>query len=188
MTPEEITQTLTQQFGANVENPDIGAWQVETPDFRLLVLLSEDRSWLRMLIPIVPAVEAQPFLAQLLAANFDLTQETRYALYQEVLWGVFQHDRDRLAPEDFSAAIDRLLSLKERGISVYFNDLIDSRIRQIVLASKLQGQTLESTLQTLERFYEEGMMGNLEDSSQSREATLAAWRDRLERLWPEVEP
>lgn len=188
MTPEQITSTLKELFGAGVETPSPGSWQVETPDFRVLVLLSEDESWLRALVPIVTEQEAQPFLVQLFEANFDFTQETRYALYQGVLWGVFQYSRDRLTPADLSAAVQRLVSLKERGLSDCLTQLIESRIRQIILAAKLQGQSLEATLQTLDRFYEEGLMGNLEEGAESRAATLAAWRYQLERLWPEVKP
>jgi hypothetical protein len=91
MTPEEISNTLKELFGDSVETPAATSWQVETPKFRLLVLLSEDGTWLRILLPIGDAQEAQPFFDKLLEANFDTTLETRYAIHQNVLWGVFQH-------------------------------------------------------------------------------------------------
>jgi hypothetical protein len=189
MKPEEITDKLTELFGAAaVQATQAGAWQVETPELRLLVLLSQDQSWLRILIPIAPAGEAQPFVEQLLEANFDDTQETRYALNQNVLWGVFQHNFESLATEDFSAAVARLISLRQRGLSDSFNQLVDSRIRQIIQAAKQQGQSLEATLQTLDRFYREGLMGDLEQGAESREQVLEAWQHQLERLWSEVEP
>ncbi|MEG3833201.1 MULTISPECIES: hypothetical protein [unclassified Microcoleus] len=188
MTPEEISNTLKDLFGESVEMPAATSWQVETPNFRLLVLLSEDGSWLRILLPIADAQEAQPFLDKLLEANFDTTLETRYALHQNVLWGVFQHSPATLAASDFSAAVARLLALQERGLSDFFDGLIESRIRQIIKAAKMQGQSVETTLQTLDRFYAEGLMGEMELGRESRENTLAAWRYQLERLWPEVEP
>lgn len=186
MTPDEITHALTQHFGATAQRLEPEAWQVETAKFRLLVLLSQDHSWLRVLVPIAPAQEAQAFTEQLLAANFDATQETRYALHQDVLWGIFQHRLESLATVDFTAAIERLESLHEQGLSPVFNDLVETRIRQIIQMAKLQGQSLESTLQTLNHFYEEGLMGNLAQGASSREEVLAAWRRQLERLWPEV--
>jgi hypothetical protein len=187
MKPEEIANKLTELFGAAaVQMTESSAWQVETPQLRLLVLLSEDQSWLRVLIPIAPAQDAQPFVEQLLEANFDDTQETRYALNQNVLWGVFQHNRETLDPEDFSAAIARLVSLRQRGLSNSFDQLVDDRVRQIIQAAKQQGQSLEATLQTLDRFYREGLMGDLEQNAQSREQVLAAWRRRLENLWYET--
>jgi len=188
MNPEEITKTLNQLFEAStVTVLPPTSWQVETARFKLLVLLSEDESWLRLLIPIVAAEEAQPFMEQLLAANFDLTQETRYALHQNALWGVFQHSLTSLTIADFSAAIARLIALQEAGLSQPFDQLVEERIRQIIRAAKRQGQSLEATLQNLDRFYQEGLMGNLDQGEASREAVLAAWRRQLERLWPEVE-
>jgi hypothetical protein len=189
MKPQEITDKLIELFGAGaVETTQPDAWQVETPQLRLLVLLSQDQSWLRLLIPIASSQEAQPFLEQLLEANFDDTQETRYALNQNVLWGVFQHSCETLAPDDFSAAVARLVSLRQEGLSNTFNQLADSRIRQIIKVAKQQGQSLEATLQTLDRFYREGLMGDLDQGASSREQVLVAWQRQLERLWPEVEP
>lgn len=188
MKTEEITNTLKELFSAaSVEIPSPGLWQVESSGMRLLVLLSDDQSWLRVLVPITPYQEAQPFVEQVLEANFDTTQETRYALHQGLLWGVFQHSRESLTPEDFRTAIARLISLHQAGLSDLFNQLVEARITQIIRAAKQQGQSLEATLQTLERFYEEGLMGEMDLGAEPREAALEAWRRQLERLWPEVD-
>lgn len=193
MTPEEIAGTLTELFGtsdaAALAQPVVeiapGSWQVDTSAFRLLVLLSEDNSWLRVLLPIVPIQEAQPFLEQFLEANFDDTQEVRYALFEGVIYGVFQHNTSTLVGADLSNAINRLVSLYEAGLDNVFNRLIESRIRQIIQAAKQQGQSLQATMQTLERFYAEGLMGEINQSSEAREEVLIAWRRQLERLWNE---
>lgn len=188
MTPEEIAGTLTELFDQTaVQAIAPGSWQVETSDFRLLVLLSDDQSWLRVLLPIMSVQAAQPFFQQMLEANFDDTQEVRYALQQEVVWGVFQHSRESLDQRDFSDAIARLISLHQAGVSEMFNQLVESRIRQIIRAAKQQEQSLEATLQNLNRFYEEGILGDMGQGAESREQVLAAWRRRLESLWPEVE-
>ena len=189
MTPEEIGSTLTELFDpANVQAIAPESWQIETSGFRLLVILSEDHSWLRVLLPIMSAQTAQPFIEQLLEANFNATKQTRYAMHQDVLWGVFQHTCESLVQTDFSDAIARLISLHQAGLSDVFNQLVESRIRQIIEAAKQQGQSLEATLQNLDRFYEEGILGDLEQGADSREQVLAAWRRQLERLWPEVNP
>ena len=96
METSTITSQLTAQFGKQIQINAPDAWHVETPEFRLLVLLSKDHSWLRLLVPIVPIQAVEPFLAQILEANFDQTQETRYALHQNLLWGVFQYERATL--------------------------------------------------------------------------------------------
>ena len=187
MQPQEITETLTELFGETVSQPDETAWQVETPKFRLLVLLSEDMSWMRILLPIAPMSTAQNILDQLLEANFDRTQETRYAVHQDIIWGVFQGSRENLNSTDFTAAIATLVALHERGLSEFYNRRIEDQIRQIIGMAKRQGQSLETTLQNLDRLYAEGLMGEMEAGAESRERTLAAWRYQLERLWPEVE-
>lgn len=124
---------------------------------------------------------------QILEANFDDTQEVRYAMHQSVLWGVFQHNRESLERDDFSAAIARLISLHQSGLSDLFNQLTENRIRQIIRVAKQQGQSLEATLQNLDRFYAEGLLGDPEQGAESREQLLAAWQRQLERLWSEVE-
>lgn len=187
MTPEEIASRLVDLFNPeNVQTIAPGSWQIETPDLRLLVLLSEDGSWIRALLPITSAQAAQPFLAQLMEANFDDTQEVRYALHQGVIWGVYQHNRETLASADFSDAIARLVSLHRLGLTEVFNQLVESRLRQIVQAQKLQGQSLEATLRDVERFYDEGLLGDLDQNKENRAQLIAAWKSQLERLWSEV--
>ncbi|MDZ8050358.1 MAG: hypothetical protein RMX68_009565 [Aulosira sp. ZfuVER01] len=188
MTPEEIAGTLTELFGtADVDAIAPGSWQVENSSFRLLVLLDDDRTWLRVLLPIVPIAAAQAFLEQFLEANFDRTQEVRYALYEGLVWGVFQHKISTLVSADLANAIARLISLHETGLSDVFNRLIENRIRQIIQAAKRQGQSLQSTMQNLERFYTEGLLGEIEQTQEAREQVLAVWRYQLERLWNEIE-
>jgi hypothetical protein len=174
---------LTELFpdAVQVKAPD--AWQVEIDNFRLLVLLSDDKSWLRSLVTIAPMQEALPFMQQFLEANFDETQETRYALFQGLLWGVYQHNRETLAKEDFRSALVRLVTLQQQGLSGVFSMLAETQIRQIIYAAKQQGQTLEATLQTLDRLYEEGVMGDMSSGAEQREKVLEAWRHQLERLW-----
>jgi len=185
MIPSDLSIELSKLFGTTVMQMAPGSWQVDTPDFRLLILLSEDESWLRLLVAIATLQDAQPFFEQLLEANFDRTQEVRYALQQGVLWAVFQHSLAGLAVADFRTAIQRLIDLRLKGLDECFTRLIENRVRQIIRVSKQQGQTLEATLQTLERFYEEGLMGDMAAGTQARADTLAAWRYQLERLWNE---
>ncbi len=188
MQTEEITVLLNQIFNPEtIKQERNDTWQVKQDHLRLLVILSEDHGWLRILVPIVPVSEAKPFLSQLLAANFEATQEVRYAIEQDVVWGVFFHRLESLTSEDFCSAIAFLISLKEKGLSDSFQKLVEERVRQIVKAAKSQGQSLEATFKTLERFYQEGMLGGMDQNPQEREQFLAAWRYQLERFWAEVD-
>ncbi|MFM6398617.1 MAG: hypothetical protein ACKPFF_18235, partial [Planktothrix sp.] len=98
-----------------------------------------------MLLPIAPIQEVQLILEQLLEANFDQTQETRYALHQNVVWAVFQHNRETLTETDFERAISNVIALQEAGFSESYNQLIENRIREIILVAKKQGQSMETT-------------------------------------------
>ncbi len=187
MKPEEIAATLKSLFGGNaVSLVEDGSWQVDTGEFRLLVLLSQDYSWLRILLPLMPLQEALPFLEQLLEANFDDTQEVRYAIQENVLWAVYQHTTETIVSSDFRNIISRLINIQKIGLDEAFNKFIEIRIRQIIKAAKLQGQSMQSTMQNLERFYAEGLMGSMEQTSQGREAVLNSWRYQLEKMWSEV--
>ncbi len=184
----EISSILSSLFnGQDIQHDVEEAWQVKNSQIHLLVLLSEDHSWLRLLSPIASAREAQSLLPQLLENNFETTQEVRYALNQNVLWGVFHHRLASLTREDLESAIASLLTLVEQGLSPSFNQLIEKQIIQIVKAAKAQGQSLESTYQTIDRFYQEGIMGSIDQDPAQRSQFLAAWKAQLERLWSEVE-
>lgn len=188
MKTEEITSTLEHLFGSAVQIQANTVWHVQTDQLRLLVLLSDDLYWLRVLIPVTTAQDAEPFLEQLLEANFDETQETRYAIHQGVLWAVFHHARESLDQNDFTAAIARVIALHQQGLTECFNKFVENRVSQIIQGAKRQGQSLQATMQTLERFYEEGFMGDMAQGAEAREQVLGAWRQQLEKLWNQVEP
>ena len=188
MKTAEISTILERLFNSEDINHDAEeAWQVKNSQIHLLVILSEDGSWLRLLSPIATASEAQSLLPQLLEDNFDTTLEVRYALNQNVLWGVYHHRLASLTAEDLESAIASIVTLVEKGLSPSFNQLIEKQIVQIVKAAKAQGQSLESTYQTIDRFYQEGVMGGVDQNPAQREQFLAAWKAQLERLWSTVE-
>jgi hypothetical protein len=188
MTPPELPNSLAILFGDAVQTLAPGSYQVEAEGFRMLVLLSEDQLWLRVLMPIAPASEAIAFLEELMEANFDATGATRYGINQGLLWGIFQHSLAGLSAEDLTLAIHQLMELHQLGVDQVFGQFAEKRVREIIQAAKAQGQSLEVTLQMLDRFYEEGVMGDIADTAEARERTMAAWRYQLERLWDEVEP
>ncbi|MGC1310307.1 MAG: hypothetical protein WA885_24015 [Phormidesmis sp.] len=189
MTPEDITAAFSARFGQGACQfipPD--AWQIESEGIRILAISSG--TWLKLMTPIMPIAEAQPFIQQMMEANFDQTQEARYAFHQEVVWGVFQYDLASLERERFDGAVNRLIALNTDGVDVFFNRMVEAQVTQIIVASKKQGQSLEATMQMLDRFYAEGMMGDMGSSDQSKgyqQQALNAWRRQLERLWPTVD-
>ena len=178
MTPNDIPNVLASLFGDDVQTLAPGSYQIEKESFRLLVLRSPEQNWLRMMVPIVSLSEAGAFLE----ANFDETQEARYAIHQGLIWTVFQHDGASLTESDFRSAIGRLISMFRQGLELVFKRHVEKQIRQIIRAAKQQGQSMEATMKTLERFYSEGVMGDLDTAS---EGAVEAWRYQLLRLWEE---
>ncbi len=185
MTPADITTFLTARFGTALQIVDADSYQVDTPAYRLLVILSDQQRWVRVLVPIAPAAEAMTFVSEFLAANFDETLEARYALHQNVLWGVWHHSIAGLTGADFALAIDRVLELKQLGIDRAFGAFATNQVREIVRIAKQRGDSLTQTMQTLDRFYAEGVMGDIGTTEEIRNETIAAWRYQLERLWDE---
>jgi hypothetical protein len=181
----QIRSTLQEKFGASFQVIGDECYEVNTAEFKLLFILSAQQSWLRVITPITSVSNATTFLSELLASNFDETLENRYALHQDVLWGVFQHRIESLVVEDFGMAIDRLIAMKKTGINSAFSQFITQRVREIVRVAKQKGDTLEQTMQTLDRFYAEGVMGDLGSSHEVREEMMGAWRYQLTRLWDE---
>jgi hypothetical protein len=187
METQQITSILQEIFPQDtIEENNEDNWQVQNDKVRLLIILSEDKTWLRVLTPIASLMEAESLLVPLMEANFDATQEIRYALGQDVLWGVFHHNFATLAIEDFQNVILRMINIAQTGLSEAFQQLSDRRIKQIIQASKAQGQSKEATYKSLERYYQEGMLGDLDRDSQERESFLAAWKYQLDRLWDET--
>ncbi|MFM2312532.1 MAG: hypothetical protein RLZZ04_1808 [Cyanobacteriota bacterium] len=183
----EISAILDRLFKQeDIQQDAAEAWQIRNSQIHLLVILSQDHSWLRLLSPIARAEEAQSLFPQLLEDNFDRTQEVRYALNQNVLWGVYHHRLESLTTDDLENAIASLVALVEKGLSPSFNQVIEQQIIQIVQAAKAQGQSLESTYQTIDRLYQEGVMGGIDQDPAQREQFLAAWKAQLQRLWSEV--
>jgi hypothetical protein len=184
----EIQTLLTEKFGTAFTVLADDSYQIETTDFRILLIFADGESWLRVLIPIVPAAEAATFWEELLSANFDRTLDCRYALHQDVLWGTFQHSVASLTSEDLLMAIDSLIQMKKLGVSPVFSEFVTKRVREIVVIAKQRGDSLEQTIQTLDRFYAEGVMGDLGSTESVRQEIMSAWRTQLTTLWAEIQP
>jgi hypothetical protein len=182
----EIESLLNQKFANYFQVVSEDSYKIETDEYRLLIILSEQLSWLRILIPIAPAADVMPFISEFLAANFESTLENRYAFEREVLWGVFQHRVESLTSQDLLTAIDRLIAMKATGVNSAFYQFITKRVKEIITIAKQRGDSLEQTIQTLDRFYTEGVMGDVGSTSEVREEMMSAWRLQLTRLWDEV--
>lgn len=188
MTPEAVSQALRDFFPeAQVDQTENKTWKIHQPEarFHLLVSLSKDQKLLRVFVPIAPQSEAEPYFAQLLEHNFSENKLARYSLNQSLLWGAFKYPIESLDKTVFDQALEELQKLHKQSLNSFFNELAEDKVREIVTAAKAQGQTMEMTMQTITRFYEEGVMGGLDQEPRQRQKALLAWQYQLQQLWDE---
>ncbi|BAW95782.1 hypothetical protein NIES970_06950 [[Synechococcus] sp. NIES-970] len=188
MTPDAISATLAEFFpDAKINHTDGKTWKIHQVQTRLhvLVSLSSDGQMLRVFIPIATQEEAAPYYLQLLEGNFNENKLVRYAMNQNLLWGVFKYPLQHLSASIFQQVLTEMLALHRQGLSAFFNQLAEEKVREIIRAAKSQGQTIEQTMQTITRFYEEGMMGDLDQKPRQQRQALLAWQYQLEKLWQE---
>lgn len=188
MTPETVTAALNDFFPeAQIRHTDDRTWKIhqQTNRFHLLVSLSNEGDLLRAFVPIAPQEEAEPYLPQLLESNFNENKLVRYAFSQNLLWGVFKYPIENLVIADFQQALTELVELHQKQLNPFFEQLAEEKVREIVRAAKSQGQTIEQTMQTITRFYEEGIMGGLDQEPRQQRKALLAWQYQLEKLWHE---
>ena len=187
MNLESLLSHLREKFDTPWVEAGENFWRHTWDSGELILMLSEDHSWVRMMIPVASMAQAQPFFQELFELNFEETTLVRYAIAQGMLWAVFNHPFQTLQVKDIDLALDCLLTLQTQGVTRCFEVHADRQVRLIIQASKRQGLSLKATLQNLERFYREGIIGDLSDSGSTIQLTLTRWRDRLERLWSEVD-
>lgn len=190
MTPDAISATLTEFFpDATINHTDAKTWKVHNAQtrFHLLVSLSVDGQLLRIFIPVASQAEAEPYHLQLLESNFNENKLVRYAINQNLLWGVFKYPLEQLDTTIFQQVLGEMVTLHQQGLSPFFNQLAEDKVREIVRAAKSQGHSIEKTMQTISRFYQEGMMGGLDQEPREQQRALLAWQYQLERLWEEEE-
>ncbi|MCM1982179.1 hypothetical protein [Lyngbya confervoides] len=183
----EVLNHLHHQLGGFPSAAGDHLWTLDVSSDSWMIQVSEDTQWLRIQVPIATASQAKPFLRDLMEFNFELTGLVRYALSNQVLWCTFHHSLATLQETDLAVGVKCLLDLKRQGLSGCFEAHVDQQVRLIIAASKGQGLTLEATLKNLERLYREGIIGDLNDPGDTIQQTLSRWRERLSRLWPEVE-
>jgi hypothetical protein len=189
MTPEAINQALRDFFPtAKINQSDEQTWKVHelAKRFHLLVSLSDAGQLFRIFVPIASQEEADPYLPQLLEYNFNENKLVRYALSQNRLWGVFKYPLESLEINQLNQALEELINLHQQNLNPFFNQLADAKVREIIIAAKSQGHTMTMTMQTITRFYEEGIMGGLDQDPRQQKKALLAWQYQLERLWDEI--
>ena len=85
---------------------DEPTWVLSLEGLEVIVVYDIDADRMRIIIPIGPATDIpQEELVRLMQANFDSALDARYAIAQDVLWGVFIHPLSELSDDEFLTAL-----------------------------------------------------------------------------------
>ena len=82
------------------------AWIFSLEGLEVIVVYDIDADRMRIIIPIGPATDIpRDELVRLMQANFDSALDARYAIAQDMLWGVFIHPLSELSDDEFLTAL-----------------------------------------------------------------------------------
>ena len=119
-TPPEVTApTMTaERLGELVLRIDSeaeqsgSAWQFMVDDFETIHIYDVDADRMRVMIPINDAnVLPTEELLRLMQANFDSALDDRYAIANELLWGVFIHPLSTLTDVEFLLGVGQTVNV-----------------------------------------------------------------------------
>jgi hypothetical protein len=89
-------------------------WQFTLGKREVIVITDPVAERMRIMVPIVETKELdQPLLTRLMQANFESALDARYAIAQDVLWGVFIHPLSSLSERDFVSGLAQALTVAE---------------------------------------------------------------------------
>ncbi|MEM6453143.1 MAG: hypothetical protein AAF703_22855 [Cyanobacteria bacterium P01_D01_bin.105] len=184
---EDISPTLQNILDAEVQPIAPGMWAGTTPNFHLLVRLSENQTELQILLPLIPASDTSAH-QEVIAAYADLFQQADHTVLRDMLWAVFPYPLASTDAEALAIALPSLFERHEHFLIDYFQSVADKQMRRLIQSSKQSGRSLKATLQFLEYAYRENLLGELlEDDEQGREAVLAQWRAKIVQYWEAVD-
>lgn len=188
MLPNNIIPILATALKSPVQRIQPGFWQVNTPNFPVLVLLTQDQTWLRLKLPLVFVLESPESVAELLHTYFFLvSQDAHYVQAQQQWWTVYRYRLASLNPQDFAVTVAQLVARHQKCLLGHLQSVANDRLCHLIEISKRQGRSLPTTLQTLEYVYREHLFGELLEDEQEREAVLAEWQAKIRQFWSEVE-
>ena len=126
-TPEDMTGDSLNALIKSID-PDASregnASQFMFQDRLMLVVFDETADRMRMFSPIGPASALDSEQVQrMLQANFDSALDARYALANNLVWGIFIHPLSPLEENEFASAVVQVYNIAESFGSTYTSGL-----------------------------------------------------------------
>ena len=93
---------------------DGNVWSFEIAKRQVIVITDPIAERMRILVPVIEANKLDSImLKRLMQANFDSALDARYAVAQDLLWGVFVHPLTSLNEKDFVSGLSQALKVVE---------------------------------------------------------------------------
>ena len=97
-----------------------GRWRIIYDKLELFVMTDEKADRMRIMTPIDKAEGLEKeALVRMMQANFDAALDSRYAIANGVLWGVFIHPLASLTDKDFFSGVAQTLAVRKTYGSTY---------------------------------------------------------------------
>ena len=93
---------------------ETNVWQFELGKRQVIVITDPIAERMRIMVPIVEAQSLDNLaLTRLMQANFDSALDARYAVAQDILWGIFIHPLNSLDEKGFVSGLAQTLAVVE---------------------------------------------------------------------------
>jgi len=104
----------------------MGNWQFMMRQRPVMIVTDVGANRMRIMSPIVEETELkEEHYKILLEANFDRALDSKYAIYNAIVWAVFTHPLEELTTPQFKDALDQVVTLSENfGGSYTSTDMV----------------------------------------------------------------
>ena len=97
-----------------------GHWTLQHRNVPVLVYAHEGHDRMRVVTPVASVAELSPDdLWTLLEANYSKALDARYAIGDDLVWGLFVHPLSSLTREELASALDQVVALKKNYGTTY---------------------------------------------------------------------
>lgn len=103
---------LIEAIDPEAEEMDGRAWQLKVEDRIAIVVTDAAADRMRIMTPVAKADHlGEAMLKRLMQANYDTALDARYALAQDILWGVFIHPLSSLDDDLFLSGLGQTINV-----------------------------------------------------------------------------
>jgi hypothetical protein len=119
VTDNDVLQGYLDAIFDEVEGDD-GQWILVFDDVEMTLLSDEITNRVRVITPIVEADGLEPQeLRVLLEANFDRALDAKYAIWRDIVWGVYLHPLQELSRDQLISALRQVATLRHTYGTTY---------------------------------------------------------------------